>query len=168
FSNRAEAAPFLAASPFGTLSRTAPGQPHRIHLRAGYTIEPRLGEPALPEALRGATGPANARRTYLVYFGDADPAATRRDLLASGALVVSYIPDHTFLVRAPESGRVSTENGGGWVGAYQPAYKLSPRLAAESAPLQTVSVLVFPDGDLDRVTAAARALGAGIQASSSN
>jgi hypothetical protein len=167
FANRVEASPNLVASPIMTTSSHASGS-HAIHLRAGYTIEPRRGEPALPEALRSGSLSSNAKRTYLVYYGDADPEQTRKSLLASGALVVAYVPDHSFLVRADAATRVSAESADSWVGSFQPAYKLSPRLGTESAGVVTVNVLVFPDGDLDRVGAQAQSLGASIETMSNN
>lgn len=161
FSNRAEASPLVAVSPIG-IEAAAPGGPRTIHLRAGYEIDPAKGEPALPERLRLSSTATTGPRNYLVFYGDADPAATRKQILGAGGLVVAYVPDHAFLVRLRGNGDLSLSTPGAWTGAYEPAYKLSPRLAATPDAPQSVTVLLFPDGDLNGVEAAARAAGAGV------
>src|SRR6185503_12962103 len=51
---------------------------------------------------------------------------------------------------------------------YEPAYKLSPALSTESLAPATVSLLAFPDGDLDAITLAATAAGAQVITTSDN
>jgi hypothetical protein len=166
FSNRVEQSPLISVSPIGREEPAATPGAWRIRLRAGYDIDPTLGEPSVPMALRESVAPARGTRSYLVYYGDADPEQTRQSILASGGVVVAYIPDRTFLVRMASSSQFSLD--GGWVGTYQPAYKLAPELSADPMAPQTATVLVFPDGDLDAVKAAAGAAGIQVALSSSN
>lgn len=149
--------PLIAASPIGRSEGTAGGA-SRIHLRAGFEIDPARGEPALPLALRETLGSVAARRTFLVDFGDGDPGDARSRIVAAGGTVVGYVPDHAMLVRLPAHRDLALGTGDVWVGAYYPAYKLDPGLTAADAPASTIAtVLVFPDGDLAAVAAAARA-----------
>ena len=167
FSNQAESSPLIAVSPIG---RATPDAAARsiIHLAAGYDIDPAQGEPSLPAARRLPVASAVERKSYLVYYDNADPDETRNSILASGGQVVSYLPDHTFLVRMNSSGALTLGTPGAWVGAYQPAYKLSSRLETDAVARQTVSVLLFPDADLNVAIEAAQAAGATVVASSDN
>ncbi len=134
----------------------------RIRLESGFTLDPALGEPAIDARLResapGSVKPA--KRSFIVYFADADADSTRRAIEAGGGLVVAYVPDHAFLIRLDARRELSFAAPGAWVGAFHPAYKLSPRIAGDTAG--ELSVLVFPDGDAARVGAAARAAGADV------
>ncbi len=158
FSNRVEASPYLHTSPIGKARAIERTGPDRIRLRAGYAIDPARGEPPLASNMREAPGQA-ATRTYLVYYGDADPEVTRKSILASGGWVVSHVPDRTFLVRMKSAGQFALQGEGGWVGAYQPAYKLSPRLQLDQDAERVVNLLVFQDGDLAGVRQAIAAAG---------
>jgi hypothetical protein len=166
FANRVEPSPLLQVSPIGAAVADAAPRADRIRLAAGYEIDPALGEPAIPAGLRESAEAVGGRRSFLVYYGDSDPDATREAILAAGGLVVAYVPDRTFLVRMDAGSAFGVD--GGWIGAYQPAYKLSPRLPAEAPAAVEFDVLVFPDGDLAAVTAAARAAGGEVQLTSDN
>ncbi len=170
FANRVEPSPSLSASPIGAARRHEPAEPPRVRLAAGYDIDPRGGEPAIPQALRSARGEGLAPRTVLVHYGDTGPDAARAAILASGGLVVSYLPDNTFLVRVPPGGFADASLGGtaAWVGEYHPAYKLSPDLVTRDTGPLTASLLVFPDGDLPGVVQAAHATGAVVLVASDN
>lgn len=167
FSNQSEQSPLVAVSTIGR-AMPEPSAHRMVHLASGYDIDPAQGEPALPASKRLPAAAALERQSYLVYYDDADPSQTRRSILASGGQVVSYLPDHTFLVRMNAAGALTLALPGAWVGAYQPAYKLSNRIATESTARQTVSVLLFPDADLTVALVAARAAGATVLASSDN
>ncbi|HEU5456430.1 MAG TPA: S8 family serine peptidase, partial [Nocardioides sp.] len=102
--------------------------------------------------------------------GDTAPDQARAAILADGGLVVSYIPDNTFLVRVP-AGRSDAFTPGGPTASvfdYQPAYKLAPELSLDSLEPVTASLLAFPDGDLDAVGFVARAAGAEVLVTSDN
>lgn len=129
FSNRIAPTPYLASSPIGKAPpAAAAAASRRIRLAAGYTIDPAQGEPALPMSLKASpTGP-QSERTVLMYYGDADPEQVRQQINAAGGTIVSYIPDHTFLVRKKTDGGITIDATDVWVGAYQPAYKLAEEL----------------------------------------
>ena len=77
FSNRVEPSPYLEASPIGTVAAPTSASADRIRLEAGYEIDPRRGEPALPEGLRDSGVVPGGMRTSIVYFGDEHPARAR-------------------------------------------------------------------------------------------
>ena len=52
FSNRVEPSPYLKASPIAAIEPETEASGDRIRLQSGYSIDPRLGEPALPASLR--------------------------------------------------------------------------------------------------------------------
>ena len=168
FSNRVEPSPYLKASPIAAIEPETEASGDRIRLQSGYSIDPRLGEPALPASLREEAIQPVGKRTYLVYYGAADPEKTRSTILEAGGEVIAYIPDHSYLVRMSATSQLSLDSQVGWVGAYQPAYKLSRRLELDSTVPQTASVLLFEDGDLDGVRGFVQSLGGEIVVSSSN
>jgi Subtilase family/FlgD Ig-like domain len=160
FMNRVEPSPLVSVSPILSAHPVEHVGPDRIHLSAGYEIDPTRGEPVLPAALREAAGPTMGKRTYIVYFADGDPEATRKTVLEAGGSIVSYLPDRAFLVRMESSGQLSLDTEGAWVGAFQPAYKLSSRLSPDPVALETATLLLFPDGDLNAVGTQVQRLGA--------
>ncbi len=168
FSNRLVQTPFLAASPIGRAIPVADAEPRRIRLAAGYTIDPAQGEPTLPAALRQVPGAPQSTRTLLMHYGDADPEQVRQQINAAGGTVVSFVPDHTYLVRMKSEGGIKIDTPGMWTGIYQPAYKLSTDLDLGSATAGEVSVLAFLDGDLAGIEAAAIAAGGMVVTRSNN
>ncbi len=167
FSNRITPTPYLAASPIGKATPSADAAPHRIRLAAGYTIDPGQGEPALPMSLKSSPAGRESQRTVLMYYGDADPEQVRQQINAAGGTIVSYIPDHTYLVRQ-KSGGITIDAPGVWVGAYQPAYKLAEEIDVNSGLARDVTVLAFLDGDMASIEAAAVAAGGTVVKRSSN
>lgn len=167
FRNRVQPSPYLESSPIGRATPETDREPERIRLAAGYTIDPAIGEPALPEAMRRSVAPQRGARTVLMFYGDADPASAREAVLAAGGKVVAYIPDHSFLVRLEGDAPFSPEVAR-WVGAYQPAYKVSPDLDLQPGPAYRMTVLAFPDAELEALSAAIEGTGARLLARSSN
>jgi subtilase family protein/flagellar hook capping protein FlgD len=146
----------------------AAGDADRVRLSAGYTLDPSAPAPARSDELRASTQADPGMRALLVYYGAADPARARAAIQSAGGRVVSAIADHTFLTRLPAS--ASLEVGGpiGWVGGFEPAYKLSRALARTTEPLVTVEALVFADADLEATAQRARALGGEVLLTSDN
>jgi hypothetical protein len=174
FSNTIQAAPELVTSPVFPAAIEGRGQgPDRIRLAAGFEIDPAVGEPDLPGSLRAAAPAAGERRSMIVHFGAEDPAAVRERITLAGGVVVSYLPDHAFLVRLGPAARESHGDfaanvGASWTGPWQPAYKLSPRFSTESGAPQRATVLLFQDGDIAAVQARATVGGARIERASDN
>src|SRR5439155_22263450 len=119
-------------------------------------------------SLREMSSSPGAGRALLVYYGSEDPDAVRERIQGAGGAVVAYVPDHAFLVRLKPEQHFALSSPGAWVGNFQPAYKLSPRLNLGASAAATVTVLAFPDGDLKAVAAAARAAGGSVLRSSDN
>lgn len=167
FANQITPSPYLRTSPIGSAASRVPAEPVRIRLTAGYTLEPGGADPVIPARLRASREPGRPPRAVLVHYGDAHPDQARAAILAAGGLVVSYIPDNTFLVRVP-AGRTLAVEGTASSMEFLPAYKVSPDLSIESLQPVTASILAFPDGDLDAVVAEANGAGASVVARSEN
>ena len=159
FTSRMAASPYLETSPIGKAAPLAATEPRRIRLAAGYSIDPKLGEPALPAALRESSTPSTATRTYLVYFGDAAPAEARATIEKAGGHVVSYVPDNAYIVRTSPQAGFALDSREAWVGNFQPAYKLSADVPQADDTQRSMTVMAFSDGDLDAVAATVAAAG---------
>lgn len=93
-----------------------------------HQFDPLLGEPTMPADLRAAEPAAGRPGYYLVQLTGPITDSNKHDVAREGAELLGYVPDYAFLVRmTPES--ASAARGLDcvrWVGAYHPAYKLSP------------------------------------------
>ena len=96
-----------------------------IRLATG-AFDPLKKEPAVPDGLR-----ASSPRRWLVQVDYPATRAVRESIAATGARFVGSLPDVTYLVEADAAvaQRVRGLAGVRWVGAFHPAYKLSPSLA---------------------------------------
>jgi hypothetical protein len=156
----------IAASGRGTFAPAQGPEAGTITVGSGHAFDPLVqGEPPVPSALtQGPLGPGETG-SFLVQLRGPTLTAQRAQLEAAGARIVGYLPHHAFLVRmsAEESAAVGAMPFVRWVGAYQPAYKISPQpeTRRDSGP-GTVVVLLFPDADLAGERAAVRALGGAI------
>ncbi|MDY7094458.1 MAG: S8 family serine peptidase [Acidobacteriota bacterium] len=165
----------LPAAPAGAEDRNL------ILLESGF-FDPAQPQ-ALEEGLAIAEGEAGSEVLLVKLSGPAS-VEQQRALGAVVERVYAYLPHDTFLVRtkslgAVERGRVARAVEASWLGTYQPAYKISRRLAAitadgvavgaegtlgdekSTAHRLPVMVRVFPDGDLATVTRRLMDLGAG-------
>lgn len=171
---------------------SARGEDRGLILLEAGALDPAQPQ-ALSEGLRVGEGEAGSEILLVKLSG---PASVEQQRWIQGAVerVYAYLPHDTFLVRAKSSnaqerGRVARAVGASWVGVYQPAYKISPRLAAVTAeestadgvvaewaaadgipvtereqaatPLLPVMVRLFPEADLAVVTQILQNLGAG-------
>jgi serine protease AprX len=100
-----------------------------IRLR-GTTFFPSRGEPALPPGLRQGAIPAGARGTWIVQFAGPIQETWKQAATAAGAELVEYIPEFAFKARMSPAQAQAVRRLAPvrWVGAFHPAYKLSPRL----------------------------------------
>jgi subtilase family protein/flagellar hook capping protein FlgD len=136
-------------------------------LGSGHRFDPLLeGEPPVADALTSAAPGPGEIASYLVQLHGPVMAGQRQQLEASGASIFAYIPHHAFLVRmrAAQSATVEALPFVRWVGAYQPAYKLSGQdeMQSVSGP-GTLVVLLFPDADLAAARAALQSMGGTIE-----
>ena len=118
------------APPRGDVPTYAP-----IELTAGYVVTPGGPAPEIPRDLVRAhatlDGSATGRSAYLVEFAGGVPAGeARRRIEAAGGSVVASLSGNAFLVRLDdaEAGRLEAATGAPWVGTWEPAFKLSPRI----------------------------------------
>jgi hypothetical protein len=119
-----------------------------IHLPA-YQFDPLLdGEPALPGKL-SSTGDLTGLR--LVQLVGPPKDEWLADLGSRGIELIHYLPHHTYLVWADDSGRLGDDLPASvrWLGAYHPAYKLSPELDPSSEKTLALAVLIYDDGQVE-------------------
>ena len=145
---------FVLGVPIGVAApATAPGgSAHVIRLQAA-TFRPGLGEtPALPAGLVIAGYSQDQRGYYLVQFTGPVRSEWKSEVEAVGAELLHYIPDFAFKVRMnpAESRRVEQLEGVGWVGLFQPAFKLSPNLDMEGSRMYRVRIEHGADAGLTR------------------
>ncbi len=104
-----------------------------ITLASGIRFDTRMGEPPLPDALRGDPG-SDAAGYFIVQFAGPIEAEWKADLESLGGRIHAYLPHDAFLVRLPAGARetIARMPRVEWTGAYHPAYKLAA--APEMAP----------------------------------
>jgi hypothetical protein len=106
-----------------------------IEFSNGYKINTSQGEPKLPSDLRYDSPKGDEPAYYIVQFNGPVQEAWRKGLEKAGAEVMFYLPNYAFVVRMNEAirGNITAAKGEvKWTGLYQPAYKISPRLAANA------------------------------------
>ena len=113
---------------------TEPPAPAFIRLQYA-TFDPLQSVPTVPTNLSAARTTTDAPALYIVQFNDAIHPEWKTALENIGADIEAYLPDNAFLVRLTPAAAADTAqlNGVRWVGDFQPAYKLSPRLNADTA-----------------------------------
>lgn len=157
FQGGAPAAPLIRPVGRGTAAAKPYGDAASILLASGLRFDPvRDGEPDLPAGLTAASLPADETGAFLVQIDGAITKEEREALVATGAVPFAYLPNYTFLVRMPGATKPAVEalSFVRWVGAYHPAYKLSPQPAmSEATGTKTLTLLLFPDADMSAVSA---------------
>src|SRR5262252_4985882 len=145
----------------GVLADTAPAAHTPIELTAGYTFTPGGPHPALaPDLARVVasepTAASNGRRGYLVQFVGLSAGEARRRIEQAGGQIVSAISGQTYLARldAAAQTRLAAQDNAPWMGEWEPAYKLSPRVDRAAAAPAELTALLFPDGDAEGAKAA--------------
>ncbi len=131
-----------------------------VLIRLQYaTFDPLRGEPAIPANLRASANQTNPIQHYLVQFSGVVQQQWKDSVVAAGGTIHDYIPDNAFIIGLSPAAKqaVSSLSFVRWVGAFQPAYKLSSEVAkfvnqAQSARL-TLDLTVFRDGDPATVAA---------------
>ena len=140
-----------------------PGQLTGADQERSYTVA--LGSQVIDTRTAAAPAvPAAGDYTLVKFPGPVTEAQLHA--LSATARIYTYLPHDTFLVRlnpgASASFAAQPAIGAAWTGAYKPEYKISRNASelgafAPSEP-RTVMATVYPDADLSRVVAAARAL----------
>jgi hypothetical protein len=111
---------------------------------------------------------SSSRALHLVQlFGPPTPAALRA-ITATGAKIVSYVPNNTYLVWAAPSqlARVQALKGDNglvqWVGPFHPAYKLDPRIKLESVEQIPASIQILDTPEAANTIAAVKSAARGV------
>lgn len=99
--------------------------------RGAYYFDTRDGEPSIPEDLRAQSDPSSDYVMVIIQFIGPVKEVWTDMLRELGILPVEYLANFAFLVKSPVASisRVSSWRHVQWVGAYHPAYKLSPWLS---------------------------------------
>ena len=128
----------------------------------GYSIDTRIGEPAIPADLmvaetNGGTG------YYLIQLNGPIYQAWTDALKNTGLDIMSYLPNYTYIVRAT-SGQLQNARSlefVKWTGVYQPAYKIQSGLLDASGKFR-VTLQLFPGESVSNITQSIAALGLNI------
>ncbi|NTW00027.1 MAG: S8 family serine peptidase, partial [Oscillochloris sp.] len=137
-----------------------------IRLRVA-TFTPADGEQAhIPTQLTRTAD--DASDYYIVQFTDVVLPQWKSNLERMSVPVLDYIPDNAFKVRmtAAQATRVRAMSNVAWVGAFEPAYVLSPELATSGS--QLVRVVVERGGDRQALLALATQLGVQVAEAGAN
>ncbi len=134
---------------------------------ANYQFDTAIGEPALPADLTAGATAMNDHGYFLIQTGGPITEAWRNQLTAAGAVIYGYVPDYALLVGLDHDAQARARKLAGtvWMGAFQPAYKISPAIGQQvfvsperlKDPNLTLMVRVFQD--LDGVAQSIQALG---------
>jgi len=126
-----------------------PGFAREIRLRSGF-IDPDAAANRLVMEANTRSG-ASLSGLFLIQFSGPVGRTRRAALRAAGVELLQYVPDDAFIAKFNKASlaRVATMNSVRWVGPYEPAEKISPRLAAWRAATPTnstvdVNILLSP------------------------
>ncbi len=134
----------------GTIERFLPetdDNPTTISLSNGIVFDTRAGEPVLPADLAISNYQPNEVGYYIIQFSGPIHEEDTRLLDATGAEVCGYLPNYAYIVKMSEETktRLSAVNRIGWIGLYQPAYKVSRELDLSRSQLDTAIVVIFAE-----------------------
>lgn len=104
---------------------------HRMVRLAAHAFDPGKGDPEVADHLRSADP-----QYWLVQVEYPATKPTRLAITATGAHIVGSLPDVTYVVRASaeQADAIRQLDRVRWVGAYEPAFKISPSLAKLDKP----------------------------------
>ncbi len=107
--------------------------PAKILLRSAE-FDVRQGPPAIPREFTGIGSEPNEARHWIVQVRGPMTESARRHLEANGAEILSYVPNHAYLVRmSPSAARdFAGDDQVSWVGPYRADYKLSPEIGTRT------------------------------------
>lgn len=150
----------LLTSGIGQASPAAQNQPAAIKLKAAKFVPARGEKPAIRAALTAAAAPEGKHSYYLVQFSGPVEQSWKDQVSAAGAELLDYVPDFAFKVRAtPAVARqIEQLSNVAYVGAFHPAYKLSPELKRDGT--HVFKIRVERGADAAQATAAITQSGA--------
>ncbi len=154
---------FMLALLLAAAAAPAAGQPGpapQLRLDAG-TFAPAAGDQLdLPAGLTVASYARGQRGYYVVQFSGPVQAQWKAAAEAAGAELLDYLPDYAFKARMnpAQAARVERLADVAWVGIFQPAFKLSPRL--DTVGFNAYRVRIEDGVDVAAAAAAISATGA--------
>ena len=134
--------------------------PIPIFLKA-YTFTPATGQmPALPAELTIDSSDVGESGYYILQFRGPVQESWKRQFEAAGVEFLEYLPDFAFKVRMSVNAMAEAAEAPqvNWIGAFQPAFKISPNLQPQEHNL--LHVRIERGVSLDAVAAAIEAAGA--------
>jgi len=128
----------------------------------GIAFDTRQGEPGLPAGYRSNPQAVGA---YLVQFSGPVQERWVDELVRAGAIIYSYIPNYSFLVRMNETALVKVRalKQVVWVGPYQPAYKVAESRLFQTTGQGSLVMMLYPDADIEAAARSVQSLGGVIQ-----
>ena len=128
-----------------------------ISFSNGIFFDTRQGEPTLPAGYRSSV----TSGVYLVQFSGPVQERWVDELSRAGAVVYSYIPNYSFMVRMDDKAlaKVKALSQVVWVGTYQPAYKVTESQLFRATGNGSVVMMLYPDADIEAAAKKVQALG---------
>lgn len=150
-------------------TQSTPDPEHRISLQYAL-IDTTIGEPSMLSSLRIDAYPPDEAGYYLVQFVGIIVPQWKEDVIATGAQVLGYVPNNTFIVRMTRKQleMVSALKSVQWIGIYQPAYRIAPELQVKNENKEVLAILTFADADQSSIIERLKAWGGEIVAVSRN
>ncbi len=132
-----------------------------------YSFDPLVAEPKIPSELQAHPSSPGELTLGIVQFEGPVTSQMREALVETGVEIIDYLPEYAYLVRgrAPLAPTLDPVDQVRWVGAYHPAFRLSPMIggAAYRSPDriddESYHLRVQTVGDPESVADAADALG---------
>jgi serine protease AprX len=132
--------------------------PPMLWLKCGV-FDPLKGLPPLaPELTLGES------QGYFVVQFDGPVTADRQDWLSGASEVLAYLPDYAYVVRGADPEALRAHAGVRYVGPFEPAYKVAPRLSFTKDVID-LAVQCFARQDTDVVVERLGELGAAVMRS---
>jgi hypothetical protein len=127
-----------AGSPVVTVPSAVDSSTELFLPSMGVTFNTVTGAPSIPDNLRIGSYPAGAVGTYLVQFNGPMEPSFRRQLADAGAKVYNDLYSYAVLAKMDSATKsiVKAMSNVGWVGIYQPAYKLDPALLSAQGTIR--------------------------------
>ena len=139
---------------------------HLISLQYG-DIDTQVGPQNIPSSLSLQTYAPDEDGYYIVQFDGVILPEWTTALESVGAEIMGYVPNNAFLVRisSVESSKLSEVEHVQWVGIYQPAYRIAPGLLQIPDERLTLTIMTFPNADLEQFVSQLEEWGGAILAS---
>jgi hypothetical protein len=131
----------------------------RVHL-TNYQFDPlREGEPTLPTDLTAPSGDAPALAVVQLVAPLRDE--WQNDVAQRELTLLQYYPFNSYLVWATPDQLAEFQSADyvRWAGAFHPAYKIQPEVAAKQGQITNISVLFYNDGAVEGTLNALRSAG---------